>query len=155
MADGSPEGTARPIGRPSKYDPAMCDKVVELGKTGASRAEIAWELDIHIDTFIEWQKQHPPFSEAVKKAMQLAQGWWERKGRLATFDSKDFSAVSYIFQMKNRFREDWSDRTVQEHVGKDGEAIEVKDSGADARRVAFMLGRAVGRQERAVEDAKP
>lgn len=105
------------IGRPSKYDPAMCETVIELGKVGASRAEIALELDIHIDTFIEWQKQHPAFSEAVKRAMQLAQGWWEKQGRLSTFAGKDFNATSYIFQMKNRFRDDWADRQVNEQTG--------------------------------------
>jgi hypothetical protein len=96
----------------------MCDAVIDLGRIGASRAEIAFELDIHIDTFIEWQKQHPDFSEAVRKAMQLAQGWWEKQGRLATFHGgKDFNATSYIFNMKNRFKDDWADRQVNEQTG--------------------------------------
>lgn len=143
------EHAKHPGGRPTKFRPEMCEQVIELGKTGASKAEMALELDIAMSTFALWEQQIPEFSEAVKRASQLSRGWWEKKGRLATFDSKDFSATSYIFQMKNRFREDWSDRTVNEVVGKDDGAIEIKDSSTDARKVAFMLGRAVGRAEKA------
>lgn len=111
------EPPKKKTGRPTKYDPAMCETVIELGAKGASRAEIAMELGIHWDTFHEWQKQHPAFSDAIKRAMQLAQGWWEKKGREATFASEGFNATSYIFQMKNRFRDEWSDRVVNENTG--------------------------------------
>lgn len=39
----------------------------------------------------------------------------------------------------------YGDRVVNEHVGKDDGPIAVDDPNADARRVAFMLGRAAGR----------
>ena len=47
----------------------------------------------------------------------------------------------------------YGDRVENRIVGPDGGAVEVKDIGSDARRVAFMLGRAVGRQS-AKADAK-
>lgn len=131
----------------------MCDAVIAMGKDGAGRAEMAAALDISRETWTDWLNPNSPrynavFSDSVKRALQLSQAWWEAQGRTYTFNAGPmFSATSYIFQMKNRFREDWADRTVNEHVGKDGEAIEIKDSGTDARRVAFMLGRAVGRSE--------
>jgi hypothetical protein len=31
----------RPVGRPSLYDPAYCDKVIELGRIGKSVEQIA------------------------------------------------------------------------------------------------------------------
>lgn len=100
-----------PAGRPTKYRAEMCKEVVELGKEGASLHEIALQLDIHYDTLNEWRKEKPEFSEAIKKAQANAQGWWEQKGRLATIGQVDnFNATAFIFNMKNRFKEDWRDK---------------------------------------------
>lgn len=110
-------GRVKPIGRPSKYDPVFCDMVVEMGREGMSKAEMALELDIAMSTFALWEQQHEAFSEAVKRSTQLSRGWWEKQGRLKTFNDKDFNSTSYIFQMKNRFREDWADRQINEQAG--------------------------------------
>jgi hypothetical protein len=105
-------------GRPSKYDPSFCDKVIELAATGASKAEIALDLDIAYSTFDVWQNEIPEFSEAVKRAERISQGWWEKQGRLATFGGVDgFNSTSYIFNMKNRFKADWRDKVEQEQSG--------------------------------------
>lgn len=107
-----------PAGRPSKYDRAFCDRVIELGKEGASFAEMALDLDVAYSTFDLWKNEIPEFSEAVKAAQRASQGWWEKNGRIATFGGHDgFNATSYIFQMKNRFKEDWRDKVEQEHSG--------------------------------------
>ena len=104
-------------GRPTKYDPAMCDRVVECGAQGMGKCEMAEELGITYTSFETYQQQHPEFLEAVKTALRKSQAWWERKGRQATFDAQGFSATSYIFQMKNRFKDDWRDKVEQEHTG--------------------------------------
>lgn len=105
-----------PIGRPTKYKPEMCDKVIELGKIGASKHEMALELDVAMSTFDVWQNENKAFSEAVRQAVQFSQAWWEKNGRIATFGGHEgFNATSYIFNMKNRFRESWNDKT-ETHV---------------------------------------
>ena len=89
-----------------------------------SKCEIGVKLDISQDTFCRWQKENPEFSEAVKEAVRHSQAWWEKKGRQATFGGVEgFNATSYIFNMKNRFRDEWSDTVKSEVAGKDGEAI--------------------------------
>ncbi len=114
-----------PAGRPSKYDPAFCDRVIELGREGASKAEIALELDICYATFDTWQNDKPEFLEAVKRAERLSQGWWEKKGRSATFGGVEgFNATSFIFNMKNRFKADWRDKQELEHSGSIGSALD-------------------------------
>ncbi len=101
----------RSVGRPSKYTDDMPAKVTELFKEGASKAEICLELDICFDTFQDYQVQQPLFLEAVKKGMQISQGWWEQKGRQATVGGiEGFNATSFIFNMKNRFKHDWRDK---------------------------------------------
>lgn len=107
-----------PAGRPSKYDPAFCDRVIEMGKEGKTLAEMADGLDIDRSTLTDWTEQHPEFSRAVKSGLDRAQAWWEKKGRIATFGGVDgYNATSYIFQMKNRFKEDWRDKQEREHSG--------------------------------------
>lgn len=106
------------MGRPTKYDPAFCERVVDMGREGMGKCEMASELDLHYETFEAYQAKHPDFSEAVKAALRLSQAWWEKQGRVATFGAHPgFNATSYIFNMKNRFKEDWRDKVEQEQSG--------------------------------------
>jgi hypothetical protein len=94
---------ANPIGRPTKYDPLYCQKLIEffdlepwedreiphMGKTG----EFKWmdykrmanrlptvrgfckKIGIHYDTFYTWIKEHKDFSDAFTHAKDL-QKWF-------------------------------------------------------------------------------
>lgn len=118
-----------PAGRPTKYDPSMCEDVIECGKQGMGKAEMAAELGVAYSTFDLWTQQHAEFSEAVKDAQRFSQAWWEKNGRIATFGGcEGFNATSYIFQMKNRFRDEWSDKHVTEHQGGVTVAIASRDA---------------------------
>lgn len=100
-----------PGGRPTKYKPEYCDEVIRMSKYGASKAEMALELDVAKSTFDLWAQEHEEFSVAVKKAVEISQGWWERTGRQAAIgEIEGFNATSYIFNMKNRFKDDWRDK---------------------------------------------
>lgn len=147
MADGtSPVIASRPIGRPPVYTTDVCARIVELGKLGYSQARMAADIGVSKQTITDWAKSHPEFSDALTLARTLSQAYWEERGHNG-LENRNFNTPLYLGSMKSMFRDDYMDRSVSEIVGKDGEAIEIKDSGADARRVAFMLGRAVGRAE--------
>lgn len=96
-------------GRPSDYKPEFCQQVIEYGKEGMSKMEMCLELNICKQTLYNWCDEYPEFLDSLNKAIDYSQAWWEMKGRKATFDSEGFNATSYIFNMKNRFKEDWSD----------------------------------------------
>lgn len=103
-------------GRPSKYDPAHCATVIASGEEGKTLAEMASDLDVDRATINDWMERHEEFSRAVKRGLDKAQAWWEMKGRLATFGGCDgYNATSYIFNMKNRFKDDWRDKVEQDH----------------------------------------
>lgn len=113
-----------PAGRPTKYDPVMCERVVECGREGFSRAEIAADLEISLDTLYRWQHEHQAFSEALSRAYDLAFAWWERQGRV-NIAAKEFNAGLYKQCMSGRFPSaPYRDRF--EVAGRDGGAIEVK-----------------------------
>lgn len=146
----NPPETKRRVGRPTKYGPAMCETVLDLGAAGKSKAQIASQLGISRETLDIWARTHKEFSDSVKAAQELALAWWENKGQEHTFESgKGFNATAFIFQMKNRFRDDYRDTTAHEHSGPGGGPIETKETSEleTVRRVAFMLGRAVERQK--------
>jgi hypothetical protein len=108
-------------GRPTKYEPAMCERVIELMRDGASKHEVAADLGIAWQTFLNWQKdgRFPEFMDAVSRGELLSQAWWERAGRSAVMGTiSGFNAASWIFNMKNRFG--WRDKHDHEVSGRDG-----------------------------------
>jgi hypothetical protein len=125
----------RKIGRPSKYDPSFCELVLDLGSEGKSRAQIAAAIGVDRDTLREWAKQYPEFSVAIKGAKELELAWWENAGQI-NMTRQGFNATAFIFQMKNRFREDYRDTQALEHTGKNGGPLGV--SNADIQRMAEL-----------------
>jgi len=100
-------------GVPTKYDPSFCERVIEMGKQGFSKVEMSCELDISRASFDNYEKQHPEFLEAVTRALEFSQSWWLKGGKKGTFGEIDgFNSNAYNLQMKNRFKEDWAERTV-------------------------------------------
>jgi helix-turn-helix resolvase-like protein len=99
----------RNIGRPTKYDPSFCDLVVDLGAEGKSKVQIAARIGISRQTLDNWAKQHPEFLDAIKWAKDLEQAWWEDAGQ-ENMVRQGFNATAFIFQMKNRFHDDYKDK---------------------------------------------
>ena len=114
-----------PGGRPTVYKPEHCQTVIECGKQGKTLASMAAALKVHRETVNEWRDKYPEFSDAVKLGLLFAQAWWEEKGQHATFGGCDgFNATSFIFNMKNRFKDEWSD-TGKVDVTSNGQTIGV------------------------------
>jgi transposase-like protein len=112
----------RPVGRPTKYDKAMLKTLEGVGDNGESMAETALILKISKDTLYEWIAKYQEFSDAVKASQLRSQKWWEDVAKNQAKEGQG-NATSLIFQMKNRFREDYSDTTRHEHTGRDGEPL--------------------------------
>ena len=106
-ATAATKPTKNKVGRPTKYRPWMCDRVIALMAQGASKHEALADLGIWEDTFYRWAKEIPEFSEAVKIGTELSRMWWEREGRQSLRD-KDFNHGLWYMNMKNRFG--WTDR---------------------------------------------
>ena len=67
-----------PKGRPSKYTESMCDTVVSCMCKGYIVEEVCAELGIHRDTFFEWVKTYPDFSDCYKKGKAGFIAFWAR-----------------------------------------------------------------------------
>lgn len=114
-----------PAGRPSLYDPAYCEKVIEWGSKGKSKAWIAAELDVIPQTLDNWADEHPEFLGALTRAVTKSQQWWEDAGQsgLAT---PGFNSSVWSRSMAARFPNDWREKTEtkNEHSGPGGKPIE-------------------------------
>lgn len=106
----------RPVGRPTKYLPEYCERVIELGKQGYSKAEVAASFDVTRKTLDNWCAEYPDFLHAMTRAKELSLGWWEGQGRLGIW-SKHFNANAYRLQVMNRFSDDWRDKQETQHSG--------------------------------------
>ena len=105
-----------PAGRPTDYDPAYCDAVIEYGRQGKSRAWIAAELMCTRQTLHNWEDAHPAFLDAMRLSGLLAQQWWEDAGQEGIKD-KGFNGPVYGKSMAARFPDDWRDNAKLEHSG--------------------------------------
>ncbi|MEO1908787.1 MAG: hypothetical protein ABGX08_17370 [Citromicrobium sp.] len=116
------------MARPSDYDPAYCEKVIELGKEGCSVVEMAAEIGVSRNTLeTNWPEKHPEFLEAFTRARLLSQAWWEQQGRKAiNKGSSEFNASVWSRSMAARFPHDWREVKGTELTGKDGAPIETR-----------------------------
>ena len=97
-----------PKGRPTEYDVSFCQKLPDMFKNGESVAEVCAKLGIWKDTFYNWVKEYPDFSDAYKKGLELSEAWWVELGRKGSEGKKRIQPATWIFNMKNRFK--WTDR---------------------------------------------
>jgi transposase len=104
------------MARPSLYDPAYCEGIVEHCRDGSSITSYAAEIGVCRDTISEWASVHEEFSVAVKRAKAVCGAWWEKTARSNATDGKG-NAVLCIFGLKNMAPEDWRDKIETEHSG--------------------------------------
>jgi hypothetical protein len=115
-----------PAGRPSKYDPAFCDKVISLGEIGASVDEMAYECGVCENTLNNWAEAHEEFLIAFTRAKIASQVWWERKGRSGMEKAaQEFQGNIWSRNMAARFPRKWREVKGTELTGKDGTAIPI------------------------------
>jgi hypothetical protein len=100
---------ARARGRPSLYNSAYCDRVLELAAEGCGKAEIAAALQISVQTLNAWIKTHDDFRDAMSRAKELEYAWWLAAGRKGQF-MRTWNASGWALQMRNRFRNRFRDR---------------------------------------------
>jgi DNA-binding XRE family transcriptional regulator len=98
-----------PAGRPSEYDESFCARVIELGKAGKSKAQMAADFDVSRQTIDNWAEAHEEFLEALNRAMAHCQAWWEDKGQ-AGMEAPGFNAAVWKKSVEARFRDDYTER---------------------------------------------
>jgi len=107
-----------PAGRPTKYKPEYCQTVIEVGEGGGWLCEMAEACDVTRSTMDNWSADHPEFLEALTRAKQKAQAWFERTGREAMLMDK-FNSSLWAKQMSARHPGEYSEKRQLEHTSPD------------------------------------
>jgi transposase len=113
----------RPVGRPTKYDPAFCEQVVELGRIGKSIEQIAANLGVSTRVLFDWRDKHENFLHALEYAKELELDWWETVGQTHMIENKEsdkLNASIWSRSMAARFPKKYRESTKQEIVGAEG-----------------------------------
>ena len=113
----------RPVGRPSLYDPAYCDKVVELGALGKSVEQISSNLGVSLRTMYTWRDAYPEFLHALDEAKAAEQTWWEDQAQAYMLEHKDgakLNASIWSRSMAARFPKKYRESVKQEITGENG-----------------------------------
>ena len=148
------------MGRPSKYEPVMCERARAMAERGAVDAEIAAALGVALSTLYLWRSQFPEFSEALKRGKDVADDMVEGAlFRRATGYSHDAVKImqyegspievpyvehhppdttAAIFWLKNRRPKEWRDKRdvdlgVRDSLGEFLAALDGKNRGIPNR----------------------
>jgi len=106
------------LGRPTKYHPILCEWAIWLGKRGYSIRQIAVLFNVSHETLYAWARNFPDFSDALARAREGAQSWWETVGQAAVF-SKTFQFGLWNKIVSSRFRADYVDQRALPYDPKD------------------------------------
>lgn len=142
MADGTAIGEEpNRGGRPSKYKPEYDAQAAKLCALGATDADIADFFGVTVRTIDNWKSEHEGFFQSLKTAKEIAdarveRSLYQRAVGYQTDAVKIFmpanaaepvyapyrenvqpDTTAAIFWLKNRKKEEWSDKTVQENTG--------------------------------------
>jgi hypothetical protein len=103
-------------GRPTEYDPAYCDQIVEHMSEGASITSFAAEIGVCRATINNWMAEHSEFLEACARAKAKCAAWWEKTNRkLAETGTGNQGACK--LGLTNMAADDWRDKSEVEHSG--------------------------------------
>jgi hypothetical protein len=98
----------------SKYKEEFCDQLIAHMSEGLSYACFAGRVGVSRDTLYEWEKKHKEWVEAKRMGEMQSLLMWEQLGIDLARGTSRGNVISWIFNMKNRFREDWKDTQVVE-----------------------------------------
>jgi hypothetical protein len=113
----------RPVGRPSLYDPAYIDQVIELGKIGKSTEAIGATLGVATATLYRWREEFPEFREALDIAKEYELLWWEDIAQTHMIENRESDKINasiWSRSMAARFPKKYRESTKTEITGADG-----------------------------------
>lgn len=162
-----PEEQPKP-GRPSKFNDAIREKIIQLAKAGKTEQQIAEIIGVHVNTIGNWKGRHQDLLWALNESKQVADELVEAslfsravgyshpevkvfcdKGEITEHHVQKHyppDVTAGIFWLKNRKPEEWRDKQDVEHSGKVAltESKSDEELTARAKELIIKLGLADG-----------
>jgi len=114
------------MARPTDYRSEYCQTLIEHMAKGYSFESFAGLIKAGRSTIYLWLDEHDEFMDAKKEGLELCRLFWEGKAielieeqseydaQTKTTTTKKLNTTLWIFNMKNRFKDEWSDTHKQE-----------------------------------------
>jgi len=104
------------------------EEIYQMGKEGKQHTHLMEHFDLSRDTFYALIQRDKEFSDAVNKAKTYAQNYWMKFAEEAFINgkSKDINSNLWSLVMRNRFKEDWSEKQYVDYTTQ-GEKINNND----------------------------
>ena len=123
LANNEETPLKRPVGRPTLYDPSLCDAVMELGSKGKSVEQIASMLGYSLRVLYKWRDEHEEFMHALEDAKTFEQAWWEEQASAYMVENKESDRLNpslWSRSMAARFPKKYRESTKTEITGAEG-----------------------------------
>ena len=91
------------FGRPTKYKPEYCEKLIEHMSQGLSFESFAGEVNVSRSTIYLWADEHPDFSDAKSIGASKCENLWEKVLVKTTLGQMNAHPTLLMFNMKCRF----------------------------------------------------
>lgn len=108
---------ANSVGRPSEFKQEYCDQLINHMASGLSFEAFAGVLSVSKQTLYNWAEANPEFMDAKKTGLEKCRLFWEKLGvdhiinrSISGAESTSLNTGVYVFNMKNRFPEEWKDK---------------------------------------------
>ena len=94
--------------KPTKYVfiPETCDRIIAMGREGASQKMMFADIGINKGVADTWKKNYPEFADALDSAVTNAQAYWERE-ILANVNNKGFNSRLAEIALRGQFQADY------------------------------------------------
>ena len=96
------------MGRPTKFDITVRDKIMALVATGKTDKQIAQEIGVAESTFHLWKQRFPDFSESLRSIKDIQDDLVE--SALLANATLFNNTTAQIFWLKNRRPREWRDK---------------------------------------------
>jgi hypothetical protein len=105
------------FGRPTKYTEEYCQLLIDHMAEGLSFEAFAGKVSTTKKTLYNWCESYPDFLHAKEIGTEKCRIFWEELGRdhvvsrtIPGVESTALNTGVYVFNMKNRFPEEWKDK---------------------------------------------
>jgi len=97
------------IPRKTKYNPDMCQKIIDVAEQGGHVAAMLKAIGIRSkDTFYRWLRDYPEFNEAYEASKLASQAFYEEvllAGALGKIKNYNFNSIAMV--MNNKFSDEY------------------------------------------------
>lgn len=126
-----------PAGRPTSYEERFCEMLIDHMAQGFSYESFAGLVGVSKQTIYDWEKANPQFLYSKKIGVEKSRLFWETQGIEGIYTTETFeqdengsrstkkalNSSVWIFNMKNRFKDEWREKQETELSGSVGSVI--------------------------------